>query len=73
MSKTTSATVKGLVQLLSALIRMNPESTKAHHDSLDKLRATLASSPDEPLTFGTFLPMCESLLKARHELQERKR
>jgi hypothetical protein len=68
---TTSATMKGLMQLLSALIRMNPESDKTHHASLDKLVESLASTPDVALTFGTFLPICESLLKARHHLHER--
>jgi hypothetical protein len=68
---TTSATMKGLVQLLNALIRMNPKSTKTHHTSLDKLVASLANAPDATLTFGTFLPICESLLKARHKLHEK--
>ncbi len=67
---TTSATMKGLVQLLSALIRMNPKSTKTHHSALDKLLASLASAPDAALTFGTFLPICESLLEARHKLHK---
>ena len=65
---TTSATMKGLVQLLSGLIRMNPESNKKHHASLDKLVTGLASAPDVALTFGTFLPICESLVRARHKL-----
>jgi hypothetical protein len=67
---TTSATMKGLVQLLSSLIRMNPESDKAHHASLDKLVASLANTPDVALSYGTFLPICESLLKARHQLHK---
>lgn len=67
---TTSATMKGLVQLLSGLIRMNPKSDKTHHASLDKLVASLASTPDVALTFGTFLPICESLLRARHKLHD---
>jgi hypothetical protein len=70
-STTTSATMKGLVQLLSALIRMNPNSDKTHHASLDKLVESLASTPDVALTFGTFLPICDSLLKARHQLHKR--
>jgi hypothetical protein len=65
---TTAATLKGLVQLLSALIKMNPKSTEADHASLEKLVLSLASTPDAPLTFSTFLPICESLLKARHKL-----
>jgi hypothetical protein len=68
---TTAATMKGLVQLLSALVRMNPKSTKTHHTALDKLVASLAGAPDAALTFGTFLPICESLLKARHKLHEK--
>ena len=61
---TTPATMKGLVQLLSGLIRMNPKSTKTHHDTLSKFVASLANVPDVALTFGTFLPICESLVKA---------
>jgi hypothetical protein len=69
-SPSATATMKGLVQLLSALIRMNPKSTNTHHASLDKLVASLVSTPDVALTFGTFLPICESLLKARHKLHK---
>jgi hypothetical protein len=64
---TTPATMNGLVQLLDALMRMNPECTHANHASLDKLIASLAGTQDVPLTFGTFLPICESLLKASHK------
>ena len=67
---TTSATMKGLVQLLSSLIRMKPKSNKNHHAALDKLMTGLAGAPDMPLTFGAFLPICESLLRARHKLHE---
>ena len=68
---TTAATFKGLAQLLNALVRMNPKSTKAHHATLDKLEASLASTPDVALTFGTFLPICKSLLKARRKPREK--
>jgi hypothetical protein len=68
---TTAATMKGLVQLLDALIRMNPKSTKTDRASLDNLVTSLAGVPDVPFTFGTFLPICESLLKARHKLHEK--
>src|SRR5437879_5171575 len=64
---TTPATMKGFVQLLNSLVRMHPKSTRTHHTSLDKLVESLASSPDVSLTFGTFLPICESLLHARHK------
>jgi hypothetical protein len=68
---TTAATMKGLVQLLNALVRMNPKSNKTHHASLDRLVASVASAPDAALTFGTFLPICESLLNARHKLNRK--
>ncbi|MEP7337894.1 MAG: hypothetical protein ABI977_09120, partial [Acidobacteriota bacterium] len=61
---TTPATLKGLVQLLSSLMRMNPKTTKDHHDTLTKLLTGLANIPDVALTFGTFLPICESLSEA---------
>jgi hypothetical protein len=68
----TPATMKGLVQLLSGLIRMNPKSSKTHHDTLSKLVASLTNVPDVALTFGTFLPICESLLKASHKPHHQK-
>jgi|RhiMetdeSRZDD1v2_1073273.scaffolds.fasta_scaffold2917076_2 hypothetical protein len=71
LPSSTPATAKGLVQLLNGLIRMNPKSNKTHHAALDKLVASLASAPDVVLTFGTFLPICESLLKARHKLHDK--
>jgi hypothetical protein len=64
---TTTATTKGLLQLLTALARISPHRTKEHHTPLEKLEASLASAPDTPLTFGTFLPICDSLLKARRK------
>jgi len=63
----TPATLKGLIQLLGGLMKMNPKSTKDHHDTIAKVTASLATSPDVPLTFGTFLPICDALLqKASH-------
>ena len=67
----TPATMKGFAQLLNSLVRMHPKSTHAHHSSVDKLVQSLAGSPDVPLTFGTFLPICESLIHARHKLSEK--
>jgi hypothetical protein len=62
----TQATFKGLVELLGGLIRLNPKTTKSHHDTLTKHLQSLATIPDAILTFGTFLPICETLLKAAH-------
>ena len=68
----TPATIKGLVQLLSGLMRMNPKSTKTDQDRLNKVASSLANVPDAALTFGTFLPICESLLKASHKRRDQK-
>jgi hypothetical protein len=65
----TPATLKGLLQLLGGLIKLNPKSTKSHHDTLGKQLASLAGIPDAVLTYGTFLPICETLLKAAHKKQ----
>jgi hypothetical protein len=62
----TPATLKGLLQLLGGLIKLNNKSTKSHHDTLAKHLASLATIPDAVLTYGTFLPICETLLKAAH-------
>jgi hypothetical protein len=61
---TTPATFKRLVQLLTGLMKMNPASTAAHHSAMADILANLDKTPDVQLTFGTFLPICESLLKA---------
>ena len=60
----TPATLKGLLTLLGGLIKLNPKSNKSHHDTLSKSLATLAGIPDAVLTYGTFLPICETLLAA---------
>ncbi len=62
----TQATFKGLLELLGGLIKLNPKTTKSHHDTLTKQLQSLATIPDAILTFGTFLPICETLLKAAH-------
>jgi hypothetical protein len=68
----TIATVHGLFQLLSSLIKMNPKATKAHHDSLAKHLSDLGKVPNEVLTYGTFLPICETLIKAAHNKRDHK-
>lgn len=58
------ATLKGLVQLLSGLAKMHPNTPKATHDGLATLLQNLGKAPDVVLTFGTFLPILSSLMKA---------
>ena len=62
----TPATLKGLLGLLGGLIKMNPKCTREHHDTLAKHLEDLAKIPDTILTYGIFLPICETLLKAAH-------
>jgi hypothetical protein len=68
----TPATFKSLVQLLAGLLKINPESTAANHTTLSTLLSNLESTPDVALTYGTFLPICESLLKASEQKRVRK-
>lgn len=60
----TPATIHGMVQLLTGLAKQHPKFTTKHHDSTSKLLKSLDAVPDVALTFGTFLPICEALLKA---------
>lgn len=60
----TPATLFGLIKLLSNLVKHHPKATKAHHDALAQLLKSLTGVPDSALTFGTFLPICEALMKA---------
>lgn len=68
----TPATLRGLFQMLAGLVRLNQKSTKSHHDQLTKHLETLATVPDAVLTFGTFLPICETLLAASHKKHDHK-
>ena len=60
----TPATVHGLVQLLTGLAKQHPKFSTKHHDSVSKLLKSLDFVPDAALTFGTFLPICDALMKA---------
>lgn len=60
----TPATLYGLIKLLGNLIKMHPKSTKAHHDALSLTLKNLTGVPDATLTFATFLPICDTLMKA---------
>jgi len=60
----TQATLHGLITLLSNMVKQHPKATKAHHDALSALLKSFTGVPDSVLTFGTFLPICEALMKA---------
>ena len=68
----TPAMMKGLFQLLAGLIRLDSKATTAHHDSINKHLESLGTVADSVLTFGTFLPICETLMKAKHKKVGRK-
>jgi hypothetical protein len=60
----TPATLFGLVKVLTNLVKHHPKATKAHHDALAELLKSFTGTQDAALTFGTFLTICEALLKA---------
>ncbi|HEY2188198.1 MAG TPA: hypothetical protein VGH48_06520 [Caldimonas sp.] len=63
----TPAMMKGLFQLLAGLIRLDNKTTSAHHDSINKRLESLSAVADSVLTFGSFLPICETLMEAKHK------
>ncbi|HEY8659717.1 MAG TPA: hypothetical protein VIL78_11810 [Hanamia sp.] len=60
----TPATLHGLIVLLGNLIKKHPKATKAHNDAVANLIKNFTDVPDAVLTYGTFLPICEALMKA---------
>ncbi len=60
----TPATVRGLIQLLGGLMKMNEKATAAEHKSINTMLAQLDLIPDTPLTFVTFLPICQRLVQS---------
>lgn len=68
---TTPATLHSLVVVLGNLIKQHPKATKAHHNALAAIIKNLEDVPDVALTFGTFLPICDILIKATpHKLSK---
>lgn len=63
----TPATFRGLMNLLTGLIRMNPKFGEENHETLDKALAEAWRVDDFQLTFGTFLPICQKLLEAKEK------
>src|SRR5215470_6993391 len=57
----TPATLKGLVKLLGALMRISGKAKSSHHDSITSVLTKLDATPDVNLTFGTFLSICQTL------------
>ena len=63
----TPATFRGLMNLLTGLISMNPKFADKHQGVLDKAFAESRQIDDFQLNFGTFLPICQKLLGAKEK------
>ena len=61
----TQATFLGLMNLFAQLIRMNPDFGDEHLGVLNRVLAEARQVGDFPLTFGTFLSICQKLLDAK--------
>ena len=58
----TPATLKGLFQMMSQMLHLNDKATAHHHSTMSDVLTQLSAVPDENLTFGTFLAICQNLL-----------
>jgi len=67
----TPATLKGLFQMINQLLHLSDKAKPEHHSTMADVLAQLSAVPDETLTFGTFLAICQKLLDSsgRHQLQ----
>ncbi len=60
----TPATVRGLLQLLGGVMKMNEKAPAAELKAINTMLAQSDLLPDAPLTFETFLPICQRLVQA---------
>ncbi len=60
----TPATVRGLLQLLGGLMKMNEKATATELKAINTMLGQTDLLPDAPLTFETFLPICQKLVQA---------
>jgi hypothetical protein len=68
----TPATLHALIILLGNVIKYHPKATKEHHNEAEKVLKKFTGVPDGALTYGTFLSICEALMKAiRHKRENR--
>jgi len=61
----TPATFRGLMNLLTQLMKMNPKITDRHQSAISNSLAEAGQVDDFPLTFGTFLPICQKFLESK--------
>jgi hypothetical protein len=63
----TLATFRGLMNMLTQLMNMNPAITEEHRRAIDSALVEVGQTPDFVLTFGTFLPICQKFLEAKEK------
>lgn len=61
----TPATFRGLMNMLTQLMKMNPKITEAQKSAINNSLAEAGQMDDFPLTFGTFLPICQKFLESK--------
>ena len=63
----TPASLHGLITLLRNIVTNHPKSDKSHEDELAVVLKDVSQLPDIPLTYGVFLPLCESIMTAKEK------
>ena len=59
----TPATLKGFLQLFTRLLHLSDHAKPEHHRTMSSINSQLEGLSDENLTFGTFLMICQRLIK----------
>jgi hypothetical protein len=72
LPSSTPATLKGLLQMLGALMLMSKRATSSHHSSVAAILSRLDDIPDTNLTFGSFLSVCKKLIEASGKVHKKK-
>lgn len=65
------ATLKGFLALYQQLMRHSPKVGLEHHHHMDSILTSLAAVPDEQLTFGSFLQICQTLMSSSDGVSKR--
>jgi hypothetical protein len=65
------ATLKGFLALYQQLMRHSPKAGPEHHHQMESILSGLAAVPDEPLTFGNFLAICQALMSSETSTSKR--
>ena len=66
----TPATLKGFLQLFTRLLHLSDHAKPEHHRTMSSINSQLEGLSDENLTFGTFLMICQRLIKLSKKTSE---